>query len=105
MQKKDCDPRDAPPRHKWFYTPTAIRQWLKITGRTNDADGVNWHAAQQELCLMSNMAQVVDLRQSGAELYRCKWTVNERRRRVEMTVSFAKRSEGPLPQLVRVRVR
>ena len=95
----------------WYLTIAAVGQWMNMTGRRGELedDNPDFVAAQNELGELSQTAKLAvaatEKQRSGAEIYRGKVTVGGRRLRVECTVMPPVRSEGPLPQLVRVRLK
>lgn len=96
---------------KWYITFAAVQQWMKLTGRHGELDDDNhdFVAAQNELGDLSLTAKLSEVasekQQSGASIYRGKVTVMGKRVRAECTVMPPIRSEGPLPQLVRVTIK
>lgn len=93
---------------KWYITIAAVQQWMTLTGRHGDLedDNQDFIDAQNELGDLSLTATLAidasEKQRNGASIYRGKVTVNGKRRRAECTVMPPLRSEGPLPQLVRV---
>lgn len=93
---------------KWYITIAAVREWMTLTGRHGDLEGDNpdFVAAQNELGDLSLTARLAvdasERQRNGATIYRGKVTVKGKRLRAECTVMPPLRSEGPLPQLVRV---
>ena len=93
---------------KWYITIAAVRQWMTLTGRGGELedDNPDFIAAQNELGDLSLVATLAldatDKQRNGASIYRGKVTVKGKRLRAECTVMPPLRSEGPLPQLVRV---
>lgn len=101
----------SPTDWRWYLTIAAIREWMTLTGRGGEIEPANpdFAAAEAELGELSQTARLSEegsRRERGASLiYRGKATVGGRRRRVECTVVVTPRPEGPLPQLVRVRLK
>jgi hypothetical protein len=93
---------------RWYITIAAVREWMTLTGRRGEmeTDNPDFVAAQNELGDLSLTARLAvdasEKQRNGASIYRGKVTVNGKRRRAECTVMPPLRSEGPLPQLVRV---
>lgn len=92
--------------YRWYLSAVAVRQWLAIRGLPDDDGGPYWGIAERELGELAEIARDTGQRsRSGAQTWRAKWTIQGRRRRVELTVMPDPRPEGPLPQLVQVRLR
>jgi hypothetical protein len=96
---------------KWYITIAAVRQWMTLTGRAGDLEDDNpgFIDAQNELGDLSLTATLAldasEKQRNGASIYRGKVTVKGKRVRAECTVMPPLRSEGPLPQLVRVTIK
>lgn len=94
---------------RWYITIAAVRQWMDLTGRRGDLDDGNpdFVAAEEELRQLCEDAKQASTppSQSGSLTFRTKTTLRGRRRRVEMDVMPFARTEGSLPQLVRVRLK
>lgn len=99
---------------KWYLTFSAVEQWMSLTGRTGELDDANpeFVAAQSELGDLSLTATLAleasEKQKNGASIYRGYVGIKGRggkRRRAECTVMPPIRSEGPLPQLVRVTIK
>jgi hypothetical protein len=91
---------------KWYITIAAVRQYMAIAGLSGDLEdsNPNFLRAQEELGDLSLTAKPVIGKDtdSGAVIYRGKVTINGKRRRIECTVMPIPRTEGKLPQLLRV---
>ena len=93
---------------KWYITIAAVREWMALTGRSGELedDNPDFVAAQNELGDLSLTARLAvdasERQRNGASIYRGRVTVRGKKRRAECTVMPPLRSEGPLPQLVRV---
>jgi hypothetical protein len=96
---------------KWYITIAAVRQWMTLTGRGGELeeDNPEFIAAQNELGDLSLTARLAvdasEKQKNGGSIYRGKVTVKGKRVRAECTVMPPLRSEGPLPQLVRVTIK
>lgn len=92
---------------RWYITIAAVRQWMELTGRRGplEEDNPDFAAAQNELGDLSLTAKIANTPEhgSGALTYRGKITIGGKRRRIECTVMPIPRTEGRLPQLLRVR--
>jgi hypothetical protein len=84
---------------------------MTLTGRAGDLEDDNpgFIDAQNELGDLSLTATLAldasEKQRNGASIYRGKVTVKGKRVRAECTVMPPLRSEGPLPQLVRVTIK
>jgi hypothetical protein len=93
---------------KWYLTVQAVKEWMRLTGRRGELEETNpeFMAAQDELGAMSmtfRLAETASGREtSGASIYRGRIMVRGKSKRAECTVMPAVRTEGSLPQLVRV---
>ncbi len=93
---------------KWYLSIAAVREWMALTGRGGELedDNPDFVAAQNELGELSLTAKLAleasDKQRNGATIYRGRVMVRGKSRRAECTVMPPLRSEGPLPQLVRV---
>lgn len=93
---------------RWYITIAAVRQYMTLAGLSGDLEDSNpdFLLAQSTLGDLSMTATLAvdasERTKSGASIYRGKVTLHGKRRRVECTVMPPIRSEGPLPQLVRV---
>lgn len=91
---------------KWYLSIAAVRQYMEIAGLSGplEDDNPGFLLAQEVLGELSLTAKLVDTKEprSGGSYYRGKIDLHGRRRRVEMVVMPPIRSEGPLPQLVRI---
>lgn len=93
---------------KWYITIAAVREWMTLTGRGGEMedDNQDFIDAQNELGDLSLTARLAvdasEKQKNGGSIYRGKVTVKGKRVRAECTVMPPLRSEGPLPQLVRV---
>lgn len=92
---------------QWYLSAAATREWLRITGRSDDDGGDNWQAAEHELGQLSLTARRNDAatakQHSGTQVLIGTVQTPLGRVRVECYVRPAARAEGNLPQLVRVR--
>lgn len=91
-----------------IYIPAAImREYLAIMGRRDDDGGPMWAEAQQDIiALLAEARRVGEPSKSGAVTFRTGRIQTARgSRRLELSVSYQQRPEGPLPQLVRVRAK
>lgn len=91
---------------RWYITIESVRQYMLLAGLSGPLEDSNpdFVAAQNtlgELSLTATPAQTAETR-SGAVIYRGKVTIAGKRRRVECTVMPMPRTEGKLPQLLRV---
>lgn len=91
---------------RWYITIESIRQYMTLAGLSGpledgNPDFVTAQDALGELSLTARPAQTAETR-SGAVIYRGKVTINGKRRRVECTVMPIPRTEGKMPQLLRV---
>lgn len=91
---------------RWYISIAAIKQYMSLAGLSGELEDTNPHfvAAQNalgELSLTARPAQTAETK-SGAVIYRGKVTIHGKRRRVECTVMPVPRTEGSLPQLLRV---
>ncbi len=107
----------------WYLTIDAVRQYMDAVGLAGplEPDNPDFAAAEDALGQLSLTARPVDAppSASGAVLYRGWLEISTkgrtakdragghkgRRRRVECTVMPARRAEGDLPQLIRVRLK
>ena len=93
----------------WYLTIAATRQFMELAGLTGELEATNpaFVAAENALGELSLTARQADTppTQSGAEIYRGWTNIRGRRERIECTVMPRERSEGSLPQLVRVRLK
>jgi hypothetical protein len=93
---------------KWYITVQAVKEWMRLTARKGELEDDNpeFLAAQDELGTMSmtfRLAQTASGREtSGASIYRGRIMVRGKSKRAECTVMPPGRTEGSLPQLVRV---
>ncbi len=93
---------------KWYITIAAVREWMTLTGRRGELedDNPDFVAAQNELGDLSLTARLAvdasERQRNGAQIYRGRVMVKGKSKRAECTVMPPLRSEGPLPQLVRV---
>jgi hypothetical protein len=84
---------------------------MTLTGRGGEleVDNPEFIAAQNELGDLSLTARLAvdasEKQKNGGSIYRGKVTVKGKRVRAECTVMPPLRSEGPLPQLVRVTIK
>jgi hypothetical protein len=95
---------------RWYLSIAAIQEWMEATGRGGipEDSNPNFVAAERELGELSLTARLVDeppgTQRSGSLCYRGNITIVDGQRiRVECRVMPARREEGNLPQLVRVR--
>jgi hypothetical protein len=94
---------------RWFLTPNAIQEYMRMTGRSGEMEHGNpdFDAAIAELGELSHTANLsaegTDSDKRGLLVYRGKVTAYGRRKRVECFVSLSRREEGKLPQLTWVR--
>lgn len=90
----------------WYITVSAVRQYMQLAGLTGEPEDTNpnFLRAQDELGDLSLTAKPVIGKdtESGAVIYRGKVTIKGKRRRIECTVMPIPRTEGALPQLLRV---
>lgn len=100
---------------KWYISIAAVRQWMDLTNRTGPLEDTNpdFLMAQDELGDISMTATLAagatGKQRNGASIYRAPAIVRGKRlryrsapARAECTVMPPLKSEGPLPQLVRV---
>lgn len=96
-------------RWRWYLSIAAVRQYMEIAGLRGELEDNNpdFVRAQNELGAVSLTATPADAppSDSGGIIYRPWVHIHGRRTRLELTVTPAGRSEGDLPQLVRVRVK
>lgn len=94
---------------RWYITATAVKEYMALAGMPEADDGDDFCAAQEalgELSLTARLALDASERErNGSQIYRGKVTIRGKRRRIECTVMPPVRAEGPLPQLVRVRLK
>jgi len=91
---------------RWYLTIAAVRQYMVLAGLSGELedDNPDFLAAQNalgELSLTAKPARTAET-ESGAVIYRGKVTIAGKRRRIECTVMPIPRTEGKLPQLLRV---
>jgi hypothetical protein len=91
---------------RWYLTIAAVRQYMELAGLRGELEESNpdFVAAQNalgELSLTAKPARSAETK-SGAVIYRGKVTIAGKRRRIECTVMPIPRTEGALPQLLRV---
>lgn len=94
---------------RWYLTIAAVRQYMTLAGLRGPLEETNpdFRAAQDalgELSLTTKPARTAETK-SGAVIYRGKVTIHGKRRRIECTVCTVMpipRTEGALPQLLRV---
>lgn len=91
---------------RWYITIAAVRQYMELAGLRGELEETNpdFVAAQNalgELSLTAKPARTAETK-SGAVIYRGKVTIAGKRRRIECTVMPIPRTEGNLPQLLRV---
>lgn len=96
----------------WYISIEAIRQYMEIQNWSGELEVSNplFLRAKEELRAFSLTAREVDTpltkpARSGAVLYRANGFSRGVKARWEFSVSFEKRGEGNLPQLVRVRLK
>jgi len=94
----------APP-YRWYFSATAVRQYLDLAGLRDDDGGPNWLRAERELG-----AHTAAAREAGhSDKYvvyrtgRVRVGDQPRSTRLEFYVSHTPREEGDKPQLVVVR--
>jgi hypothetical protein len=91
---------------KWYLTIAAVRQYMQLAGLRGELeeDNPDFVAAQDQLGELSLTARPVVGKEtaSGAALFRGHVVIHGKRRRVECTVMPIARTEGELPQLLRV---
>jgi len=101
---------------KWYLTIAAVRQYMELAGLRGELedDNPDYRAAMDDLGELSLTAQRVEGKEtrSGGEVWRGRITLYRRRHgkivlpgkkhRVECVVMPPIRSEGDLPQLVRI---
>lgn len=89
----------------WYISAAAVHDYQRICGYAVEDDGESWDRAERELIDLAASARLaVDASATQTcQLWRVKATVRGRRTRLELSVSLAARSEGPLPQLIAVR--
>lgn len=94
---------------KWYITVAAVREWQVIAGYPREDEGPGFDDAAMSLDALSHEAEL-----KKDEGHRQLWMARtklpmsdkpDRNRRIELYVSTEKRPEGPLPQLVRVRLK
>ena len=90
----------------WYLSARAIREYLAIARIANDDGGPNWGRAERELGEHARAANPIGRStDSGAEIHRTgrrQCGDRSKRVRLELYVQHTPRSEGDLPQLVRV---
>lgn len=91
---------------RWYLTIAAVRQYMELAGLRGPLEETNqdFVLAQDELgelSLTAKPARTAETK-SGAVIYRGKVTIGGKRRRIECTVMPIPRTEGQLPQLLRV---
>lgn len=91
---------------RWYITIAAVRQYMTLAGLSGELedDNPDFLTAQNALGGLSLAAKLVEGKntESGAVIYRGKVTIGGKRRRIEYTVMPMPRTEGDLPQLLRV---
>jgi hypothetical protein len=85
----------------WYVTVSAVRDYLRIRGKPESDDGPDFEQAESELVELARA--IVATGKSGVELdsgaYRFR---GPKPLRLRLTVTYDKRPEGNLPQLVAV---
>lgn len=94
---------------RWYLTIAAVRDYMQIARLSGplEEDNSDFLRAQEDLGRASLTARLVEGKEtaSGAQIYRLNVQlpkVSRRILRLEFTVAPAPRTEGSLPQLVRV---
>lgn len=96
-----------------YITVRAVKEWMAIVGSSPADDGQDFDDAALELEALLADSRVVaagpNARETGptagalVERRITKTQIDGKMHRIELYVSYAKRPEGDLPQLVRVR--
>jgi hypothetical protein len=91
----------------WYLSAAAMREYLAIGQLRDDDGGPNWVRAERELKAHALAAREVS-REGDRAIFRTgRVRIGDRAKaeRLEFRVSFSHRPEGPLPQLVSVRLK
>jgi hypothetical protein len=91
--------------YRWYFTATATREYLALAGLQNDDGGPNWLRAERELGEHTRSAREASHNDTGLIFRTGRVRVGDRTKnvRLEFTVRHTPRTEGDLPQLVRVK--
>jgi hypothetical protein len=91
----------------WYISAAATREYLAIANLKDDDGGPNWDRATRELAEHAAVAREVSRDRDRAEYRtgRVKIGIRTKAERLEFTILLTPRPEGPMPQLVRVRIK
>jgi hypothetical protein len=93
---------------RWYITVRAVRDYMNILGYEGSTDGPIFDRAAIDL---EDLCDGAELKREWAhdgkprQLWLARTQIDGRVERLELTVSLQPRQEGPLPQLVRVRLK
>lgn len=104
--------RDTPQTHimneakyRWYLSAQAVRDYIDISGLTDDDGGKDWLRAERELGAHADAAREAGHNEQSTIYRTGRVRVGDRPKstRLEMFVRHTQREEGSLPQLVAVR--
>lgn len=92
---------------RWYLTVAAVLEYQTIAGYPRQRDGEWFDRAERELAELADKAELKKAAWEAGEaaIYQVKAEVRGKLSRIELYVAESPRPEGPLSQLVRVRLK
>lgn len=88
-------------RGPWYISAAAVRDYMRIAGLSPADDGPDWDLAEREL--LRQARAIVEAGKQGRELEANRYQFRGGKPlRLRMIVSFERKAEGDLPQLIAV---
>lgn len=89
---------------RWYITVAAVHDFQRILGLAEEPEGPLFDRVAKQLDRITDDARLAK-DEGHRQLWLVKATLRGKRERLELTVVPGPRAEGPLPQLVRVRLK